>query len=315
VSRTLEDLDPASLRARLRAGSLRLRIGPFVVRVRSGLPDFAAWVRHLYAEYPLAPIDGFSDFHIRLDPPSTLRRWWRPQVQFELDGDYPFKPLPRSQARPFFEWGLNWCVAERIQDYVTVHAAVVERDGLAVIMPGEPGAGKSTLCAGLVARGWRLLSDELALLRPEEWRLDPFPRPVSLKDESISVIRAFAPEFAMGPPCHDTAKGTVVHVRVPTDSVRRSDQQARPAWLVFPAFERGAGARMEAEPPERAFRTLIDNAFNYSVQGRRGFHGIADLVERCPPWRLVYGDLAEGCRAVESLVASVGREERVGSGV
>jgi predicted ATPase len=30
-----------------------------------------------------------------------------------------------------------------------------------VILPAPPGSGKSTLCAALVTRGWRLLSDEL----------------------------------------------------------------------------------------------------------------------------------------------------------
>ena len=236
---TLGNLGLEAARRRLRKGTLRVRIGPFVVCVRSGIAEFADWLTQLYCDYEVEPPAGFSDLHVHIDPPRSLRRWWRPQVQFALDHDRPFKPLPRSQACPFFEWGLNWCVAQRAQQYLVVHAAVVERDGRAVVMPGVPGVGKSTLCAGLVARGWRLFSDELALIRPGEGRIDPFPRPVGLKDASIGIIRAFAPHMTIGPPCHDTAKGTVAHLRPPPDSVNRADEGAMPAALIFPRYEAG----------------------------------------------------------------------------
>jgi hypothetical protein len=43
---------------------------------------------------------------------------------------------------------------------------VLERGGRALLLPAPSGSGKSTLCAGLAFNGWRLLSDELALLDP-----------------------------------------------------------------------------------------------------------------------------------------------------
>ena len=71
-----------------------------------------------------------------------------------------------------------------------MHAAVFERDSSAVVLPGPSGVGKSTLCAALVARGWRLLSDEVAMIRPQDGLLQPYPRPISLKNESIEMIAA-----------------------------------------------------------------------------------------------------------------------------
>lgn len=315
MTAALGELSPTDVRRRLRAGALRIGIGPFTVCLRSGLVPFGDWLRQLYRDYPVCARDGFSDFHIRIDTPNGVRRWWRPQVEFSVDGDIPFKPLPRSQACPFFEWGLNWCVAQRAQQYLIVHAAVVERDGFVLLLPGAPGAGKSTLCAGLVARGWRLFSDELALVRPGEALVDAFPRPVSLKDHSIPVIRAFAPDMVMGPPCHDTAKGTVVHVRPPASAVASADVPARPGWIVFPAFARGVETRLEPRAPEAAFRELLDNAFNYSVQGARGFSTLADLVEGCPPHTLQYGDLDAACEELESLAVPSARDMRIESGL
>lgn len=273
-----------------------------VVRIRSGLRDFADWFLLLYRDYPVVAANGFSDFHVGVDAPAGLRRWWRPQAVFSLDGQRPFKPLPRSQAAPFFEWGLNWCVAETAHEYLIVHAAVVERHGTALVMPGPPGVGKSTLCAALVSRGWRLLSDELALIRPEAFLVDPLPRPMGLKNASIEVIRAFAPGLILGPECRDTAKGTVAHARVPEPSILRGRESARPGRVVFPRYEEGSGATLEPLDPGIGFRDLVAYAFNYASQGRRGFEAIVRLVEDTSPRTLRYGDLASACRTLERLV-------------
>ena len=51
-----------------------------------------------------------------------LRKVWRPQVRFLLDGTEPFFPLPLAQAAPMFEWGMNWCVAQRPMGWLVMHA-------------------------------------------------------------------------------------------------------------------------------------------------------------------------------------------------
>jgi len=83
----------------------------------------------------------------------------------------------------------------------------------AVIMPGVPGAGKSTLCAAFGLSGWRTLSDEHALIPPVSRQVVPLCRPVSLKNESIGVIRSFSSQAVFGPPSRDTHKGTVQHMK------------------------------------------------------------------------------------------------------
>src|SRR3546814_17273791 len=69
-----------------------------------------------------------------------------------------------GQALPMLEWGLNWCIGAHGHQFLIIHAAVIERNGLAAILPGAPGSGKSTLTACLVHNGWRLLSDAMALV-------------------------------------------------------------------------------------------------------------------------------------------------------
>ena len=151
----LGELDPRELASRLAGTGLRLRTGPVVNTIQSRLEPVIEGVARHYADFPLEGSESFADFHVRVDPPRGLRRWLKPQVLFHFDSTQPFKPLPGAQAFAMLEWGLNWCVTNHCHQYLIVHAAAVERSGYALILPGPPGSGKSTLCAGLVNRGWR----------------------------------------------------------------------------------------------------------------------------------------------------------------
>ena len=285
-------------RQRLARG-IGLRIGPFAVRLASRIPQVADAVSLLYAHHEQLPA-AFADFHVRVDASAGMRRFHRPQARFRLDEREPFRPLPLAHAYPFFEWGLNWCVATHAHQYLILHAAVVARGDVALILPGEPGSGKSTLCAALVQRGWRLLSDELALLSPD-LGITPLPRPVALKNESIDVIRAFAPEAVLGPAFEDTAKGTVAHMQPPADSVARAAERPRTGAIVAPGYQAGEGARLESRSRAEMLMDLISNCFNFSVWGARGFELLGELVDRCDCHRLAYGDLEQALAALEPL--------------
>jgi HprK-related kinase A len=224
-------------------------------------------------------------------------------VQFYLDGRAPFKPLPFDQAAAMFEWGLNYCVSSHCHQYLIIHAAVVERQGRAIIFPAPPGSGKSTLCAGLVNRGWRLLCDELTLVRLQDGRVDPFPRPVSLKNESIDVIRRFAPEAVVGPVVHDTTKGTVAHLKPPSDSVVRMHETAEPAWVVFPQYKPSEAPRLTPVPRARAFMRVAEHTFNYSLLGAKGFRALAQLIDSTDCFDFSYSQLEEAVALFAGLPA------------
>ena len=298
------DLSDRELQHLLAGPGLRLRTGPVVSRIQSRLPAIVSGLALHYADYSIEDAESFADFHVRVGRPGNMRRWLRPQAQFFVDGQLPFAPLPLDQAYPMLEWGLNWCVSAHCHQYLILHAAVVEKSGRALILPAPPGSGKSTLCAGLVNRGWRLLSDELTLIDIASCSVVPLPRPVSLKNASIDVIRAYAPAAAISAPVHDTTKGSVAHMRAPTDSVRRGMETARPGWIVLPRYEAGAVAQLTALSKARALMQMADNAFNYSAHGRRGFEFLARFVDRCGCYEFVYGDLDEAVAVFDGLAAT-----------
>lgn len=300
----LSSMESAEFASLIASEGIRLRIGPFITHLTSSFGNVAEGIGLLYADYELEN-ESFSDFHIRVMPPSGIRRWLRPQALFYFDHEEPFKPLPVSQALPFFEWGLNWCVARHANQYLILHAAVIEQNGRAVVMPAPPGSGKSTLCAGLVSRGWRLLSDELAMLTRPDGFLAPIPRPISLKNESIAVIRRFAHNIIIGPECADTAKGTVAHMRAPVDSVERVDELAAPRWFVLPRYVKNAKAELSPMSKGKMFMHVVQNAFNYHVHGKEGFTLLADMIDRCDCFEFSYGHLEDAIPIFDELSSVV----------
>lgn len=278
-----------------------LDIPPFTVRVRS---PFEAVARHLdvfYAAYPRRGRDAFVDFDIALQPGRGPRRWWRPQVRFELDGDEPFFPLPAGQAAPMFEWGLNFCVANRPLGQLVMHAAVLAHGDRAVMLPGFPGAGKSTLCASLaLCAGWRLFSDELAILDPTDGQLIPHPRPISVKNASIEVVAGF-PGARVGPVYRDTRKGDVSHLAFPAQALSQAAERARVAWVLFPRFDAQAPARCEEIGRAEAFALISEQSFNQERMGERGFAALCAMLDGARCFDIGYRSTDEGLDLVRRL--------------
>ncbi|MGD8631294.1 MAG: HprK-related kinase A [Gammaproteobacteria bacterium] len=297
----LAELPLDDFRHRLAETGIQIRTGPFDVHLCSRVERFADQFLRFYGQFPLVLTPAIADFHVHLLRPRGLRCWWRPQVQFLLDGQTPFLPYPLSHAFPLFEWGLNWGIAMQAHQFLMLHSAAVERNGRVLLLPAWPGCGKSTLCAALVSRGWRLFSDEFGLLRHADGQLIPLPRPLPLKNRSIGVIRAFAPDVEIGPEFPGTRKGTVAHLRTPDSCVQQASVTAPPGWLVFPRYLAGASLRLQPIPKPQAFLKLANNSFNYQLLGLQGFQSVTRLVRNCDCYILSYSNLDEAVETMNRL--------------
>ena len=304
------DLSPAEVRARLAGDGLRIAAGPFHCRLQSDIGDIADELARLYAHHPLLDDGEFIDFHVSVQPGHGIRRWLRPQARFAVDAVEPFTPLPRAQALPMLEWGLNWCITAYSQHLLIIHAAAVARDGRAAILPAPPGSGKSTLCAALVNRGWQLLSDELTLVRLDTGEIMGLARPVNLKNASIDIIRDYAPEAFLSHPVRDTTKGTVALMAPPQASVEAVGEWARPAWMVLPRYRAGTPPTLTQMGSGAAFLQIADNAMNYHLLGSRGFAAVGQLVDRCRSYSFEYSRLDDAIETFDRLAADGGNEAR-----
>lgn len=284
--------------------SLHIAVGPARFRIGSAWPRPIAALRRLYARYPQDE-GAVADFTVRLDPAGPGRRWWRSSVR--IAGDYMLPdaaPMALAHGLLAAEMGMNLQMALGWRRHVLIHASAVERDGRALMMCGESGSGKSTLAAMLAERGWRFLGDEFALLDPLTGALHPFPRPVSLKNAAIDVMRAWVEDDSrFGPVMRATPKGDIAHLVPAAGAIERMTQGARPALLLFPQY--GVEESWRPMDAGEAFVRLTQASTNYVAMGERGFDAFRHLLDAVPV--LAFGHKGEqgAVDAVEHMWAEL----------
>jgi HprK-related kinase A len=286
-----------------------LRIGPFVYSFRILLHDIIEPISFLYAQYPVELDAPFIDFRMCASRHAGPRGWLANQTYLSCNGDEFYSHTPRSTFMAMWEWGINRCVWRYANQYLLLHSAVVERNGRALLLIGEPEAGKSTLCSLLAYNGWRFFSDELAIIDPSDRQLRAHPKPIILKNESISVVRHLITDAPLGPICKNTAKGTVAHLKPTVDAVRRMNETARPTWIAFVKYQNNS--RSCVEPMNKGFAAMwtAKNAFNYGIYGKLGFDIVTEMVEGCDCFRFTYSDTEEALTFFNQLSSGNGTAE------
>jgi len=273
---------------------IALRVGLVGFRIGSDWRAPIAALDALYRDYPRA---DFAHYSVRLEAASLARRWLRPAVR--TMGDYHLPdaaPLALAHGLLAAEMGMNLQVALGHRRHLLLHAAVVARGDRAILMSGVSGAGKSTLALLLSQRGWRFLGDEFALIDLTTGLAHPFPRPISLKNESVALI---PPDRLTGPLLSGTPKGEVRHVAPDAAAVAAMDEPARPALMIFPRF--GFPLTLQGMAPTETFVRLTQASTNYVALGEAGFRALTRLRAEVPAVALDYPDGEAGVAAVESI--------------
>lgn len=296
----LNQLTPDEFSQKLTHTEIPLHIGPYIYSLRSNLSSVAAGIAALYGDFRIADPGEFVDYNVALSSSGALQRF-RGEAEFLFDGKSPFDTIPIGQAYAFLEWGMNWCVSLHTNEYLKLHAAAVSRGESAVIMPGIPGAGKSTLCAALGLSGWRILSDEHAMIPPNTTEVVPLPRPVSLKNESIEVIKSFSSEAIFGPVSKETHKGVVAHMKADIQPNSHDTKNLQAKAMIFPRYSRDDPQQLSQRRRTDSFILAAYHSFNYSLLCEAGFEAMKTLIENVDCYDLVYHDLDWAIQAIDEL--------------
>jgi HprK-related kinase A len=281
--------------------AVQIGVMSFSLRVPVAERDLIQEISELYASYPAVGSHELTDTIIALSYPNLKRRFIGREITVFVDGSQPYNPWPPRLGVPLLESAINGWLGRNIARYLMVHAAVVERGGCAILLPGTSGAGKSTLSTVLSSRCWRLLSDEVAIIRTADGLVLPHPRPISLKNESIDMMEGRLPDAYLSKRYDGTTKGTVAFLRPPEDAIEKASTPAKPKTVVFPQFNPEAKTELKRLEKAPAFMLLIENSPQYFTLLETGFETLASLVERCEHYKLAYNDVDDAISLIESL--------------
>lgn len=276
----------------------QFRIGAIDVNLSCVLPD----VREEYA----ALYSGFERGHESADSLAIFVRRGRSRytlgrrVLIGHDDERMFSVRQVQQVLPHLEWAVNWAIIRKIRRYLQLHAGVMSLEGRGIVMAGQPGSGKTTLSAGLMARGWQYLSDEFALI-DRAGRLQPYPKALCVKQGSFAVIeRLGLPMFAP----HRYKKGRKGRVAYLPSTCRGRDglgQACRLHRVFFPTHVPGAPPRIEPISRGQAAFELTRLSFNMGQLGDAGMQWLLNALADARCYHLTHGDIDESCDLIEAV--------------
>ncbi|NQY35950.1 MAG: HprK-related kinase A [Alteromonadaceae bacterium] len=272
--------------------NLRLELSPFVFDISSSVGFVHQNLQTLYPDYLLKNQLKPVDYFVSVEKANGLRKFIRPQASFRFDALEPFKALPLNHAYASLEWGMNYVVANQSLEYVILHSGIVAKGNNAVLLPGPPGSGKSTMTAYLSGRDeWRLLSDEMALVLPGTINVQPFVRPICLKNKSVDLVKRWYPDAKFSTVAKNTHKGDVVHFCPSDHSWEHRDELATVKAIVFPRYDEKVDLEITQLNQNQGFMQLAQNAVNLNLHGEMGFNTMVNLVENSAIFEVVYNNV------------------------
>lgn len=168
-----------------------------------------------------------------------------------------------------------------------LHSAAAQAPAGPVLLPAPMEAGKSTLVAELVRRGWGYLTDELVALEPDTLAVRAFPRAISLDQGSWRLFPELAPQVDEA-----TRWRLPAQWQVPAASFGHvAIDGLRPAAVVTHHYRPKLQTELTELDAVECLRRLIQCCFSFDDYVERDLNVLSSLLEHVPCYELVVGDL------------------------
>jgi hypothetical protein len=242
-----------------------------------------AQIGRLVREWPAEPGGGLTT---RLHALDDVDQFWLERVGwFRIESTVPAISLPKLPAgfgsalwRESIMWGTPAAVCAVRRGLISIHAAAVEVDGMALVLAAPGTYGKTTLSGAFMQAGYRLLSDDIVCCQRSPV-LGVFPGPAILRLRRDVFERL---DFTGIATAHDFGRKTGLVL----NASRRGD--ARPIPLAGIVLLRRSSGDIKISPvdPPAAIRDLFALSFKGVLDQGRSFEDLAALVSAVPVWNL-----------------------------
>ncbi|MCP5150989.1 MAG: hypothetical protein H6982_09525 [Chromatiales bacterium] len=256
---------------------------------------------------PSTAAGSFGDHH----PSASATSWYRHDgvAWFRVRDGREIVVWAEPGADPSLVWlsllGPAMGLALHQRGRFLLHASAVAIDGEAVVFVGPNGAGKSSVAAGLLARGHRLLSDDLTVVDTDDARPAVVP--------SFPFAKLWPDSARMA--AIDPASLPRLHPEIEKRGYRPRGRFARTPCRLARIYLLRRGdevAQVATMPTTAGFRTLLRHfygarygvEFLRSLDGRAHFERVARLTAAVPVRELARPDWH---RCGKSFAASIER--------
>jgi hypothetical protein len=187
--------------------------------------------------------------------------------------------------------------------YAKFHAGAVCLSQQGVLLPGPRRSGKSVLTLGLLLKGGRYLSEDVAVLEHRSLQLTPSGSGVSIRRESITVYPEVAGRWTAIPPVQDADPYQQVAFTSPDRIGSGVSKPCDVTLIVFPIYASGTlSAVLEPLPAGQAVLRLLENCISLGTDVDRGLDVVIALAEKADAYILRYHDARDARdRIVERL--------------
>ena len=244
-----------------------------VVDDELGISELAAFLIDAYPETDAPPAIGY---HLRAGVMVAVDRYEDPVVDVH-------------DLVPLFELDLYQQVAERAAPGWLLHAAALEKSGRAFVFAGPSGAGKTTLTLALLARGWRLVTEEMVLI-DRELGVHGLARPIHAASRHTIPSSWRWHEY----PLRGRATNVVAH---PPSELRVAGPLPLAA-IARIGHAPDAAPTLEQLTPQRAITRLWDATLR---QDDDGLAAAVSIAGRANPLELLTGSIEDAVQLAEHI--------------
>lgn len=184
-----------------------------------------------------------------------------------------------------------------------VHAGALCRNGAALLLPGEAGHGKSTLSAGLAARGFHMLCDDTTLLAGEPPLVRSLPTGLCIKRGAYPVLEPRYPQLLSLPEWR-RPDGKQARYLMPGRDLpwATSDAAVAVHWIAFPHYDPDRGTALLPLPKHEALARLLRGVcFLSGSLDKQNLDKFIAWIERIDCFELPLSSLDEATALIDGL--------------
>lgn len=199
------------------------------------------------------------------------------------------------------QWLIHREALSGITDYIRIHAGCGEWDGNRFLVVGDKGVGKTTLMVSLLLSGFRIIGDELTLVR--EGKAMPFPRRFHIKEESTRLLPKMKTLFE-SLPYNMTYYAQKMYSFAPQDAGydwKIDEGEVRAIFYLVP--NHGGESRIEACPKFMMVNRVMPMSFLSETADHLKINQLCSMIDRADCYVLYVGDLGGAVSALQEKMS------------